>query len=240
MCLANDDANATAFGSPVTAFTCADHHHGTLCTACDPNYFMRENVCTACDTSGVSGAVLAIVVAVVLAAALVGLLVLLLRKHSERVMRRLVLEREDLLRRRATLTSAIYGRNNEDEDEDKTVGVEVKLEEEAETKKKKATLRKKRSRRRSSASLTAEARHLLPRLNLKLRTCAVDAAHNMVKACETGEFIGETGRIVIGFCQVMLVEALRQHTCCRSNALQRTAWPGFSFSRAVLCGSMTP
>ena len=58
-----------------------------------------------------------------------------------------------------------------------------------------ARVRKTKTRRRGTTLLPQQ-------LNLKVRTVAVDAAHGMVKACESGEFVGETGRIVIGFAQV--------------------------------------
>ena len=115
------------------------------------------------------------------------LLVLILKKHGEGMTRRLVLEQEELVQRRATLTAAMQGDD-------------VKEGEKGTSKEDEEKPARPRLRR---VSTMVEVRTFLPRLNLRLRAYAVDAARGMVKACETGEYVGETGRIVIGFCQVM-------------------------------------
>ena len=189
MCVANITDDGDGGGSishgeytPLNAYRCAPAHRGVLCSSCVGKHFMRKNACTACDGSGLSDTAVHMIAGLAATAVLVGVLLLLLRRNSKTMNRRLVLERKDLEARRKQIRKSISsGRSLVNVGGDGGDGGKEK------------------------AMSSKERLHSRVRLHivLKIKTYAVEAAHGMVKAAQSGDIIGETGRIVLGFGQVM-------------------------------------
>ena len=182
MCLANiTDGNQY---TPLTAFRCAKFHEGVLCSSCIRNHFMRQNKCQPCDESGLSDTAVNMIVALSVTTILVVVLLLCLRRNGKTMNRRLLLERNDLDKRRKnimkTISSGLSIWNLEDKDGASSDDSSSK-----------------------AMSSKEKLHHRLMYIVLRMKTYGVDAANGMVKVAQTGDFLGETGRIVLGFGQVL-------------------------------------
>ena len=143
---------------------------------------MRQNKCQPCDDSGLSDTAVNMIVAISATVVLVVVLLLCLRRNGKTMNRRLVLERKNLDKRRKKIKKTISS------------GLSIwKLEDDGAS-----------SDDSSSKSMSSKEKlhhHLRLHIVLRVKTYAVDAANGMVKAAQTGDFLGETGRIVLGFGQ---------------------------------------